>query len=108
MTKMIRAFILILLLGTPTLVTANPLVFPVPFVSNRDSVIHFSNLPSAGSIKIYSISGERVVTISIPQGALTVDWNVTNDTGQSVASGVYLYLIDGDGAQSEGKLVVIR
>lgn len=88
-----------------------PHAFPVPFTPGRNpshTVISFTNLPTSGTIKIYTIDGRLVSNLTIPTGAGTTDWPVTNSKGEKVATGVYLYIVDGDGTKTDGKLVVIR
>lgn len=69
--------------------------------------IKFVNLPDGGSVKIFTLSGYLVRTLS-PTGG-TADWDLTNDKGQAVASGIYFYLGNSPtGAHSRGKLAIIR
>ena len=72
---------------------SNP--YPNPF--NPVTNIAF-DLPEASEVilEIYNISGQRVRTLVNKQyqaGRHMVQWSATNDFGQSVASGMYLYLI---------------
>ncbi len=86
---------------------AAPHVFPVPFVATQHTSIKFTDLPGSGEIKIYTIAGEEVKRLSIPPGGFR-EWDVTNASGKKVVTGVYLYIVDGDGQKSSGKIVVIR
>src|SRR5690349_15723296 len=85
----------------------DPHAFPVPFAPGKDPTqtkITFTDLPGHGSIKIYTIDGELVVELPIAPGQSILDWPVTNKSGEKVATGIYLYDING----VTGKLVVIR
>jgi hypothetical protein len=82
--------------------------FPVPFNAKKHSVIYFRDLPSSGTIKIYTASGEKVSELNISPLENPKAWPVVNSVGEKVASGVYLYVIEGDGQKTVGKLVVIR
>lgn len=96
--------------GMTASLLAEPHAYPVPFVeSEHGTTIHFVDLLGEGSIKIYTITGDHVVTLPVANGQLTRDWvGVKNSEGKKVATGVYIYLIDGAGQHTEGKLVVIR
>jgi hypothetical protein len=89
---------------------ASPYAFPVPYVESNPAhtEINFRDLPSSGSIRILTVSGEEVRRLDIPQGAGIKDWDVKNSAGKRVATGIYLFLVDGDGQQTTGKIVVIR
>ena len=89
---------------------AEPHAYPVPFTPGKNAAhtaISFTNLPASGTIKIYTIDGRQVVDLAIPNNGI-LDWPATNSKGEKVATGVYIYRIEGDGQETEGKLVVIR
>ncbi len=90
-------------------VFAEPHAFPVPFVAKQHTSLTFTELPDAGSISIFTVDGDKVIELQIPAGAGILQWNVKNSGGKNVASGVYLFLVEGsDGSKTEGKIVVIR
>ncbi|MFH1897419.1 MAG: Ig-like domain-containing protein [Candidatus Desantisbacteria bacterium] len=62
------------------------------------------------TIKIFTLSGELVQTLTDVDGtkATEAKWDLTNSDGQSVASGVYLYMISNTQGKRYGKLAVIR
>jgi len=83
--------------------------FPVPWNAKQSGPnITFTDLPGSGNIRIYTVSGEEVTNISIAPGTNQLSWPVTNSSGRKVASGVYFYVVQGGGAETHGKLVVIR
>ncbi len=112
MIKMRTSF-LALVLGSilvAPILADEPHAFPVPFAPAKNpsqTAISFTNLPGSGTVKVYTVDGQLVTNLDIPPGGL-LDWPVTNTKGQKVATGVYIYFIDGPGVQKEGKLVVIR
>ncbi|MBI4753440.1 T9SS type A sorting domain-containing protein, partial [Candidatus Desantisbacteria bacterium] len=59
------------------------------------------------TIKIFTLSGELVQTLTDVDGT-EAKWNLTNSDGQTVASGVYLYMISNTQDKRYGKLAVIR
>ena len=78
--------------------------------------IHFINVPSGATIRIYTSSGEllRVLTqnpSSSPGGTTgELAWDLKNDDGRTVVSGIYLYTVhptDGRTPQ-KGHVVIIK
>lgn len=103
--------------GTPALVTfetaksdlSDAHCYPVPFKPSAGHIkITFTALTGYARIRIYTISGELVRTLSKADSDDSLDWDVRNTRGAEVDSGVYLYLIEGTGAPKKGKLMVIR
>ncbi len=90
--------------------------YPVPWRPNAGSSefrapnITFVNLPDEGTIKIFNLAGELVKTIEIP-GALfpsLLEWNVKNNAGEDVVSGVYIWQASSGDKTKSGKLMIIR
>jgi len=69
--------------------------------------ITFASLPSQGTLRFYTLSGELVQTIEFGGGSLTAKWFGTNSLGQKVASGVYLWEIRSGDNRNSGKLMVV-
>ena len=73
--------------------------------------ITFTNLPSECSIKIYTLSGRLVRTLhhSDTGGAIGQEtWDGHVDSGDSAASGVYLWRVQSSTDGKNGKLMIIR
>lgn len=88
----------------------NPLKLNSPsnrFYSDR---ITFKRLPVDATIKIFTITGEIVATIE--KSDPTVDyyeWFATNNSGEKLASGVYIYFITTpQGEKAKGKFAIIK
>ena len=100
--------------------------FPVPWkpragnptrYGDLTNGIIFAQLPMQGSIRIYTISGSFVKEMSVtdqtacPSNVLSggncIQWFGTNDSGQAVASGVYLWEIRSGSNHKTGKLMVV-
>jgi hypothetical protein len=84
--------------------------YPNPWRADRHAgyFIKFDHLPGDATIKIFSVAAQHVKTLPA-HGADAVEWDLTNDQGATVASGLYLYLISSDaGGRIAGKLAVIR
>jgi len=83
--------------------------YPVPFKpSANHTLIHFVNLTVDAQVRIYTIMGELVKELSGPDEQGAIHWNVTNEDGDRVASGVYVYQIKSPYSEKRGKLMVIR
>ncbi|MFC1566933.1 T9SS type A sorting domain-containing protein [bacterium] len=84
--------------------------YPVPFKpSENHTHITFTNLTAKVDIYIYTISGELVRKLyKNCDAADEVRWDVKNDSGEEVFSGLYIYVIKNGKQVQEGKLVVIR
>jgi peroxiredoxin len=85
-------------------VGANPVV--------GHSVVRFS-LPKAANItlRIYSTSGALVRTFvngQMPAGAKTVNWNLQDDAGKPVGSGLYLYELNAGSQVVYAKVSVLK
>ena len=71
------------------------------------------NLPKDGSVKIniYDMMGRNVRTLVDgiqTAGLKSIQWNATNDLGQTVSAGVYLYTIEaGDFTQTK-KMILLK
>jgi hypothetical protein len=99
------------------IVYPNPWNGELPWVRPR---MVFLNLSRNAAIRIYTIEGRRVTTLTpglVADGGQTQNpgdsgqavWALTNERGQPVASGVYLYIItDPEGRSTRGKLAILR
>ena len=84
--------------------------YPNPF--NSSTTINFDlHADAVVKITIYDLSGNLVNNLlnSIrTSGHQTVEWNATNNQGQKVSSGVYLYNVDVGGFVRSGKMVMLK
>jgi flagellar hook assembly protein FlgD len=68
------------------------------------------------SIEIYSLSGQRVRTLTLGEKAAgnyvsrhkAAYWDGNNDTGEAVASGVYFYVIRAGEFEAARRMAVLR
>lgn len=94
---------------SPITAEIKPYAYPCPWRSDRNggTNIKFGGLPESGEIKIYTVAAEHVRTVNITNAK--ADWDLRNDNGSSVASGVYLFLVKGsNGETGRGKMAVIK
>jgi hypothetical protein len=88
--------------------------FPNPF--NPSTTIHFDiprNRTGATmvTLTIYDVMGHKVRTLvkdALPAGSYKVVWDGTNDNGERVASGIYLYNMHTDKFSSTHKMMLVR
>jgi len=84
--------------------------YPNPF--NPTTTIRF-DLPetSDANLVIYNMLGQKVRTFqmnSISAGTHTVKWNATNDLGEPVSAGVYLYQFRAKGFVKNQKMILLK
>src|SRR5207244_2990863 len=90
-------------------------VYPNPWRKDRHSTqqITFAQLPLGATVKLFTVSGHHMKTLTT--NIDTANWDLTNESGNKVASGVYMYLITventgygGNGQKVKGKVAVIK
>ncbi len=102
-----RSFLV--LSGPLTAFTYNPHAFPNPFKpSEGATVITFADLPPGSNLKIATVSGELVYQVKLSASDTQFVWEVKNQDGKELASGVYLYTVSYTGGSTTGKLAVIK
>ncbi len=84
--------------------------YPNPF--NPVTEIRYS-LPHSTDVTltIFNIAGQQVATLvneNQEAGDHSVTWNATDDAGQSVASGIYLYRIDTEVFTASKKMILLK
>jgi hypothetical protein len=80
--------------------------YPVPFRPGIGAEgITFDQIPEGSSVKIYTIDGRPVKTISTDTAGKAL-WTLDNEEGSSVVSGVYMAVIEKAGARKKIKVVV--
>lgn len=71
--------------------------------------VHFINLPPSAKIRIYTAAGDLVATIDHNDTVRDfARWDLKNDRGQDVASGIYMYRVEADRFEFQHRFVVIR
>jgi len=89
-------------------------LYPNPWRKDKHTgPIVFDHLPIGSSVKIFTISG--LLVKSLTPNIDTAKWDLTNDSNQNVGSGIYIYLLTmgntgygSNGQKASGKLAVIR
>ena len=98
--------------------TANPIrvsVVPNPYRANEtwDQLgaheVHFINLPARATIRIFTVAGDLVTKLEHDDAVHDFErWDLKNDNGKDVASGIYLYRIDAGAFTFQNRFVVLR
>ncbi|MDQ7771913.1 MAG: T9SS type A sorting domain-containing protein [Elusimicrobiales bacterium] len=70
--------------------------------------VNFTRLTLTGRIRIYTLSGELVRTVVKTGNLDSMGWDLKNESGRTVASGLYIYHLEGEGSVKIGKLVIVR
>lgn len=88
----------------------NTFVYPNPADFSKDEFLYFANLPVRAIIKIYTLDGVLLNTITENDGNGGTQWDGTDNKGSRLNTGVYLYQAeDMQGNKSElMKLVIIK
>jgi len=83
--------------------------FPNPCnISRGCASVTFTRLTLRATINIFTISGEKVRTVEKNSNIDSAGWDLRNASGSQVASGLYLYVVKGEGSVRQGKLVIVR
>jgi hypothetical protein len=71
--------------------------------------LHFINLPAKAKIRVYTAAGDLVVELlhddTVRDFAV---WNLKNQSGQDVASGIYMFRVESDLFSFQDRFIVIR
>ena len=87
----------------------NIVVYPNPFrmdVSGNE--IMFANLPNGCEIFVYTANGRKLVHLTHDSFTGGVSWDLKNEQGDKIASGVYIYVAQYRGQEKTGKFLIIR
>jgi hypothetical protein len=82
--------------------------YPNPYNPSRGSSMKFSvSGTDGGEVRIYTISGKLVKELVIQSGESEVNWDVVNEDGNKIKSGIYVYVIaNTEGNKKIGKVVI--
>ncbi len=76
--------------------------------------LHFANLPSEATIKIFTLDGDLVRELEHPcgcplqEGESMMSWDLITRNTQAAVSGIYLYTVESALGTQVGKFVVIK
>ena len=106
-TDHLSKFALVQLAAASNLKTAR--AYPVPFHPKKHiNGMIIENLTSSAGIKLYTISGDPVRDIEYTDQTGRTVWDGKNDSGNDVASGIYMLVVKNSGEKKILKIVVER
>ena len=92
-------------------------IFPNPYyglnemeTSRYGHFVTFSHLPNRATIRIFDVAGQMVRTLEKDDSDQFFQWNLSNDNGLPVASGLYVVHIDMPQAKAKKvlKLAIVQ
>jgi hypothetical protein len=87
-------------------------VYPNPWIEEKAhgrKWVSFIRLPLKAQVVLYTVDGRKVKTLTVTDPTGRVQWDLANESGHSVAAGIYLYVIsDEAGHQATGKVAILR
>ncbi len=108
-TAPVKSFSTFTAMATAATALSDAYAYPNPFKpSEGHTTVTFTNLASQCTIKIFTLSGNLVKTISESSGTGMNTWDVKNEAGQVLQSGLYFYVIKSPSDVKTGKLVIIK
>ena len=57
-------------------------------------MVRFTNLPDRATIRVFTLAGTLVRTFDKTGDTPILDWDLTNDEGFTIASGIYLVHVE--------------
>ncbi len=88
----------------PTKDLAAVKVAPNPCKISSNGKIKFINLTSSAKIHIYTLAGELVKVLRHNDGTGEEEWDLLNDQGAALASGLYVYYVESYEPEKTGKI----
>jgi hypothetical protein len=76
-------------------------IFPNPYrATQHGSTIMIAGLPNRSSIEIFSASGKPIKRLEERDGDGGLEWDLTDESGTSVGSGIYLVRVETESEES--------
>lgn len=77
-------------------------------VGDGQNFIMFANLTQAATVKIMTLSGQLIRTLEEKDGNGGVSWDLRNEQGEMVATGIYIFYVTGQSDSKKGKLAIVK
>jgi len=82
-------------------------IFPTPFRPKNGHNTMVISAPDGATVQIFTLSGDLVRELKVSSGGAL--WDVRNDAGQNIASGIYFFIAtDSQGNSHKGRIAIIR
>ena len=82
-------------------------IYPQPLKPQHDKLI-FANLPGDVEITIYNMNGRKIKDLRAETYFGGISWDLKDDSGHAVTSGIYLFNVIWKNTSEQGKIVIIR
>ena len=89
-------------------VTSEIYPFPNPLDMNKTHALRFQNVPASASLYIYNVAGDRIRIVEANGSSSIRTWNLTNERAEPVQAGIYLYVVEHEGARRMGKFSILH
>jgi hypothetical protein len=85
----------------------NIFVYPQPARVSQDW-LGFANVAPSTRIDIFDLSGRKIISLTESEGHGGIRWNLTNDRGDKLAAGIYLFHARNGDQTKIGKFTIVR
>ncbi len=83
--------------------------YPNPYRSNSgQDFVTIAGLTRTATVRILDASGRLLRTLQETDGNGGVQWDLKDEKGNAVPSGIYVFYVVGEGEKGKGKLAVVR
>lgn len=76
--------------------------------TDNESALEFQNVPDECTIRIYTLAGDLVETLTNNDGDGVVRWDLLSSNRRQVAAGIYLYHVESPYGEHAGRFAVIK
>jgi len=86
------------------------ITYPNPYKWNKykDRIITFKNVTDQLELRIYSMNGDLVRHLDKENTNGFTNWDLKNEQGEYISSGMYIYYITSSGDSKKGKITVVK
>ena len=83
-------------------------VFPSPVMLGEHDTMMFANVAGAHAIHVFTADGWKVISVPVHEYDVNVRWDLKNEEGDLIPSGIYLYVIGKADGEAVGKFMVVQ
>lgn len=88
---------------------SNVFVYPNPYrADSAQDFVTIAGLTAQATVRILDTSGRLLRTLEETDGNGGIEWDLRDEDGELVASGVYVFYVTGEGGEKTGKFAVVR
>ena len=95
--------------------TQDVFVVPNPYLGSHKKEaksgsrnLFFYNVPNEAKIQIFTLSGEKVITLRNQSSNNIVEWDLKSSGGNEINAGIYIYKVYTKGSEKIDKFVVVK